>query len=455
MASASATHPIFSNCVVLTTTPGHVRHVGKSAGKELNKYWLVRDTMDNTEPEYYIMEVTLSDGTNNYFKFSTESINKVNQLNELEFPTWYVGKNGYATTHYNNSGIYLHQHIMDYHGQQSAESGLNSELSVDHINKNKLDNRISNLRLATQREQNMNTDRVYVRTITLPAGCQFNVADIPKLIQYKPEKVYSGATHGQHFIIEVKLPITGTKIIKKTTKRADRTIYYKLIQAIKLRYNLMVEHPQLWSSLDITGLQMLQGPFLEEQRALITRIASMDIIPRDSPELLDMTKLDFPHEADISAQIAAINQQFNNTLDTALVDVVPNVPVGLTPATPHKMKMVCPACNREIAMGTLSRHTREYCSARVLTDEQRAAQADKKRRHYERVSASKIMNGNRKLSDRDIVLIRESARQGMTHQVIADRFKLSRQYISDVIKGLTKLKVEVSRQPDSSSGPAN
>jgi len=453
MASASAIHPIFSNCVVLTTNPGHVRRVGKSAGKELNKYWLVRDTMDTIEPEYYIMEVTLSDGTNNYFKFSTESINKVNQLNELEFPTWYVAKNGYAITHYNNSGIYLHQHIMDYHGQQSVESGLNPELSVDHINKNKLDNRLSNLRLATQREQNMNTDRVYVRTITLPAGCLFTVADIPKLIQYKPEKVYSGATHGQHFIIEIKLPVTGTKIIKKTTKRADRTIYYKLIQAIKLRYNIMVEHPQLWPSLDITGLEMLQGPFLEEQRVLITRIAGMDIIPRDSPELLDMTKMDFPHEVDISAQVDAINQQFTATLNTAFVNVEPDAAQVTNPATPHKLKIVCPACSREIAAGTLSRHTREYCPARVLTDEQRAAQAEKKRRHYERVSASKIMNGNRKLSDHDILLIRESARQGMTHQVIADRFKLSRQYISDVIKGLTKLKVEVSRQPG--SGPAN
>ena len=453
MASASAIHPIFSNCVVLTTNPGHVRRVGKSAGKELNKYWLVRYTMDTIEPEYYIMEVTLSDGTNNYFKFSTESINKVNQLNELEFPTWYVAKNGYAITHYNNSGIYLHQHIMDYHGQQSVESGLNPELSVDHINKNKLDNRLSNLRLATQREQNMNTDRVYVRTITLPAGCLFTVADIPKLIQYKPEKVYSGATHGQHFIIEIKLPVTGTKIIKKTTKRADRTIYYKLIQAIKLRYNIMVEHPQLWPSLDITGLEMLQGPFLEEQRVLITRIAGMDIIPRDSPELLDMTKMDFPHEVDISAQVDAINQQFTATLNTAFVNVEPDAAQVTNPATPHKLKIVCPACSREIAAGTLSRHTREYCPARVLTDEQRAAQAEKKRRHYERVSASKIMNGNRKLSDHDILLIRESARQGMTHQVIADRFKLSRQYISDVIKGLTKLKVEVSRQPG--SGPAN
>lgn len=453
MASASAIHPIFSNCVVLTTNPGHVRRVGKSAGKELNKYWLVRDTMDTIEPEYYIMEVTLSDGTNNYFKFSTESINKVNQLNELEFPTWYVAKNGYATTHYNNSGIYLHQHIMDYHGQQSAESGLNPELSVDHINKNKLDNRLSNLRLATQREQNMNTDRVYVRTIILPAGCLFTVADIPKLIQYKPEKVYSGATHGQHFIIEVKLPVTGTKIIKKTTKRADRTIYYKLIQAIKLRYNIMVEHPQLWPSLDITGLEILQGPFMEEQRALITRIAGLDIIPRDSPELLDMTKLDFPHEVDISAQVEAINQQFTATLNTAFVNVEPDVEQVTNPATPHKLKIVCPACSREISAGTLSRHAREYCPARVLTDEQKAAQAEKKRRHYERVSASKIMNGNRKLSDHDILLIRESARQGMTHQVIANRFKLSRQYISDVIKGLTKLKVEVSSQPDSS--PAN
>lgn len=439
---------IANNYELIDFNFGHQVKLGKYAGKYFNPYALVKDNVTNEQ--FYICHANGDNDTECVFKFEAGSLNKVLRfdVDSPVSPSWYLMSNGYIATTVKGKIRYLHQHIMDYHGQQSAESGLNPELSVDHINKNKLDNRLSNLRLATQREQNMNTDRVYVRTITLPAGCQFTVADIPKLIQYKPEKVYSGATHGQHFIIEIKLPVTGTKIIKKTTKRADRTIYYKLIQAVKLRYNLMVEHPQLWPSLDITGLEMLQGPFLEEQRALITRIARMDIIPRDSPELLDMTKLEFPHETDISAQVIVVNQQFNETVDTEIEAIVP---VGLTPATSNKMKMVCPACSREIAAGTLSRHAREYCPARVLTDEQRAAQAEKKRRHYERVSTSKIMNGNRKLSDHDILLIRESARQGMTHQVIADRFKLSRQYISDVIKGVTKLKVEVRNQASNSS----
>lgn len=426
-----------NNYTLIDFNIGHQVKLGKYAGKYFNPYALVKDNVTNEQ--FYICHANGDNDTECVFKFEAGSLNKVLRFDadSTVSPSWYLMLNGYIATTVKGKIRYLHQHIMDYHGQQSVESGLNPELSVDHINKNKLDNRLSNLRLATQREQNMNTDRVYVRTITLPAGCLFTVADMPKLIQYKPEKVYSGATHGQHFIIEVKLPVTGTKIIKKTTKRADRTIYYKLIQAVKLRYNLMVEHPQLWPSLDITGLEMLQGPFLDEQRTLITRIAGMDIIPRDSAELLDMTKLEFPHEVDVSAQIAELDMAFNRMLDDEIDKIIPKDQQCTDP-----MRMACPSCGNIIVAKTLKRHATKYCPNREITQEQQAELDEKKRIHYARVSASKIKNSARKLSDADILLIRESSSQGMTHQVIADRFKLSRQYISDVINGRIKLKVE-------------
>jgi DNA-binding transcriptional regulator YiaG len=88
----------------------------------------------------------------------------------------------------------------------------------------------------------------------------------------------------------------------------------------------------------------------------------------------------------------------------------------------------------------LARHQKQYCSARPLTDEQKAELAAKKAERYERVSRTKILTIGRKLSDEDILVIRESVRQGMTQQSLATKYDVSRQYISDIVSGKTKLK---------------
>ena len=95
-----------------------------------------------------------------YFKFDINSLDKVLDAYEGKRHVWHSDKNGYVKTSYINSdGIkinrYLHQHLMDYYG-----NGLNKNTkTIDHINRDKLDNRLSNLRLATQSEQNFNTDK--------------------------------------------------------------------------------------------------------------------------------------------------------------------------------------------------------------------------------------------------------------------------------------------------------
>jgi len=369
------------------------------------------------------MESRTSDNQYHYFKFSTESLHKALKFKDVDNPSWYVGKNGYVTTHYQNSGIYFHQHMLDYYGQQSADTTLNKSLSVDHINQDKLDNRLSNLRLATQHEQNMNTSRVHEKGTNLPDNCLFTSADIPKYISFYPERISNGAKHGMHFVVEFKLPASKQKISRKTTKSVDKSIYYKLIQAIKLRHQLFTEHPQIHNFSDAAEL-------LREHQTLMTRIANMDAIPTDTVEFIDMNNLDFPDRVDITQQLIEVKTQVTEAR-----------------AEQQRQKRVaretergpCPDCGNELVLKTLARHQKQYCSARVLTDEQKGELAAKKKERYERVSRTKILTIGRKLSDEDILVIRESVRQGMTQQSLATKYDVSRQYISDIVSGKTKL----------------
>jgi hypothetical protein len=269
----------------------------------------------------------------------------------------------------------------------------------------------------------MNTSRVHEKGTNLPDNCLFTSADIPKYISFYPERISNGAKHGMHFVVEFKLPASKQKISRKTTKSVDKSIYYKLIQAIKLRHQLFTEHPQIHNFSDAAEL-------LREHQTLMTRIANMDAIPTDTVEFIDMNNLDFPDRVDITQQLIEVKTQVTEAR-----------------AEQQRQKRVaretergpCPDCGNELVLKTLARHQKQYCSARVLTDEQKGELAAKKKERYERVSRTKILTIGRKLSDEDILVIRESVRQGMTQQSLATKYDVSRQYISDIVSGKTKL----------------
>lgn len=158
---------------------------GKFSGQIRNMYWKVKDKNSNL---YYLMSCKDLNKNTVYFKFDINSLDKVLNAYEGKRHVWHSDKNGYVkTTYIDSNGIkinrYLHQHLMNYYG-----NGLNKNTkTIDHINRDKLDNRLSNLRLATQSEQNINTDkrnRKY-NAKDLPDGLTQDM--IPKYVVYYNE----------------------------------------------------------------------------------------------------------------------------------------------------------------------------------------------------------------------------------------------------------------------------
>ena len=109
-------------------------------GTEKNRYWLVLNI--TTNEEYYLMECT-----NKLTKIDIESIDKIINTKNC----WYITKNGYISSKFENGKkFYMHAFLMNHSGNGKGQD------SVDHINQDKLDNRLCNLRITTQSIQNSN-----------------------------------------------------------------------------------------------------------------------------------------------------------------------------------------------------------------------------------------------------------------------------------------------------------
>ena len=103
-------------------------------------------------------------------------------VDELSAYQWSIGTHGYATSGAGRDQILMHRLI----------SGASGSDFVDHINRNKLDNRICNLRLCTSRQNNMNRTKQQNNTSGFKGVCQTVTGKWQAQIAYKGRSIYLG-----------------------------------------------------------------------------------------------------------------------------------------------------------------------------------------------------------------------------------------------------------------------
>jgi hypothetical protein len=169
------TPPIPEGYTVLERITGHIIKRAPGAGNEAN--WGYKATSaDGTECALL------------YCNPGVFTIVDLDKLEELEKHTWCIMKTGYAGAHITlgekRTMITMHALLMNHVGHGRGQT------SVDHINQNKLDNRMANLHLASQSEQNANRGKVSRKfnACQLPEGLTQD--DLPKFIVYYSEKIY-------------------------------------------------------------------------------------------------------------------------------------------------------------------------------------------------------------------------------------------------------------------------
>jgi hypothetical protein len=144
--------------------------------------------------QYIVGTITSLKNIQTKFIFDAEFEEKIIHMN------WSIISVGYASSHTKVDDIYrqvlLHNIIMD----RNTFPGRGVKESVDHINRNKLDNRKENLRVITQSEQNINHFNRKRETIKLPDDCGIKVESIPRHIWY----IKPNGLHGDRFGIDLK-----------------------------------------------------------------------------------------------------------------------------------------------------------------------------------------------------------------------------------------------------------
>jgi hypothetical protein len=131
---------------ILEYTLGHYIEIGKDAYVIKNPMWKIKENYN----EYWLMYCE----TNTIIKLCSTSYQKIldyeSENNDGKKLTFFRHLNGYICS---SSGLYIHQIITGCYGNGKGTKNI----SVDHIDQDPLNNTMSNLRVATRKEQEQNS----------------------------------------------------------------------------------------------------------------------------------------------------------------------------------------------------------------------------------------------------------------------------------------------------------
>lgn len=138
---------IIKNYNVMEYIPGHFSKNGVDPYYMKNPIWRIKDN----ENEYLLMYCE----KNTIIKLCQKSLDKIiefeNEKNNGKKLTFHKHINGYILS--SNNSLYIHQVITECYG--NGQGTIN--ISVDHIDRDPLNNTWDNLRIATRKEQEQNT----------------------------------------------------------------------------------------------------------------------------------------------------------------------------------------------------------------------------------------------------------------------------------------------------------
>ena len=224
-----------------------------------NKYRLVEiiNEPDESKKRYYEIFVGINSNknTNSQFSFIVDeaSLPKILQLNIndtiITNHLWEMCNNQYIWVRpQGNKSIYLHRYLS------GCINGDNK--TIDHINNNKLDNRLSNLKVATMTEQNMNRPNVnrkhdlnsilnpiqITQEISATPATQLSIPKIEtKSLLFITKKKSVGL---DYFSVEISKARTRVEDIRDNSSKSSLlTLKEKLGHVIYKRYMYICKYP--------------------------------------------------------------------------------------------------------------------------------------------------------------------------------------------------------------------
>jgi hypothetical protein len=211
---------------VIEFNQGHYKTVGTHAYFYKNPFWRVI----NEKNEEMILMFCEKNTICNLCPTSFQKILEYEAFHNVKI-TWFVAVNGYMI---GNNKLYMHQVIMDCYGNGKGTKGI----SVDHVDRNKLNNCYNNLRIATFEEQHSNCKGIISGTKRerkhsakeLPEGISHNM--MKKYVVYYQEWLDKEHTkQREYFKVEKHPKLAKIWIGSKSNKV---TIQEKLQQANKI-----------------------------------------------------------------------------------------------------------------------------------------------------------------------------------------------------------------------------
>ena len=213
---------------IIKYIPGHINNIGISANQMKNPMWIVKENNKEILLMYCEKDTIITLCDKSYQKildFEKQIGDKV---------TFFLQKTGYIVTHIPKSDgylLYIHQIITGCHGNGKGTTNI----SVDHIDRNPLNNTYDNLRIATRKEQEQNSKGIMDGT---KRERQKNARPLPEGIEQSMLRKYVVYYHNvynkeknlsrEYFRVEGHPKL---EKIWETTKSEKVTILEKLQQA--------------------------------------------------------------------------------------------------------------------------------------------------------------------------------------------------------------------------------